>query len=62
LPRRLPGCFASAGLDVRRCIEVPFGSEQVAMQRYAVEFFPEATEAAFLWLPAVLVWDLVVRG
>jgi ubiquinone/menaquinone biosynthesis C-methylase UbiE len=52
--------FAAAGLAVRRCIEVPFGPEEVAMQQPAVTLFREATEAAFLGLPAVLIWDLSV--
>jgi ubiquinone/menaquinone biosynthesis C-methylase UbiE len=52
--------FAKAKLELRRCIDVPFGREQVAMQQPAVTFFPEAAEAAFLGLPAVLVWDLAV--
>jgi ubiquinone/menaquinone biosynthesis C-methylase UbiE len=54
--------FAGAGLEVHRCIDVAFTREQVRMQRPAVALFPEATEAAFLGLAAVLVWDLVVRG
>jgi SAM-dependent methyltransferase len=32
--------FAVAGIEVRRCIEVPFGREQGAMQQPAVTFFP----------------------
>jgi SAM-dependent methyltransferase len=51
--------FAAAGLDLRRCIEPGFGREEVEMQQPAVAFVPEATEAAYLDLPAVLVWDLV---
>jgi hypothetical protein len=30
------------------------------MQQPAATIFPEATEAAFLGLPAVLIWDLEV--
>ena len=50
--------FAAAGLRVSRCIEIPFGRAQVAMQGPAVAFSPRAAEAAFLGLPAVLIWDL----
>ena len=53
--------FAAAGLELRRCIEVRFGREQVEMQA-AARFFPEATEAAVLGLPAVLIWDLRMGG
>lgn len=52
--------FAKTGLNVRRCIDVRLGQEQVAMQEPAATLFPDATEAAMLGLPAVLIWDLNV--
>ncbi len=52
--------FAVAGLELGRCIEVPFGPEQVEMQRPAVTFSRQAIEAAFLGLPAALIWQLTV--
>jgi ubiquinone/menaquinone biosynthesis C-methylase UbiE len=54
--------FAAAGLALGRCIEIPFSAEQVAMQRPAVTFSPQATEAAFLGFPAVLIWELTVAA
>lgn len=53
--------FAAAGLEVRRCLEASYKYEQAMMQAPAAQLFPEATAAAFVGLPAVLVWDLVVR-
>jgi SAM-dependent methyltransferase len=50
--------FAAAGLHLRRCVETGFGHDEVAMQQPAAAFVPEATEATYLNLPAVLVWDL----
>jgi ubiquinone/menaquinone biosynthesis C-methylase UbiE len=52
--------FAAVALEVRSCLDVPFGRKQVEMQQPAATIFPEATEAAFLGLPAVLIWDLEV--
>jgi SAM-dependent methyltransferase len=54
--------FAETGLAVGRCREVRFGPEQVEMQRPAAQLIPEAARGAFLGLPAVLIWDLVVAG
>jgi ubiquinone/menaquinone biosynthesis C-methylase UbiE len=50
--------FAQAGLVVNRCLEAGFGQAEVEMQQPAATIVPEATRAAFLGLPAVLVWDL----
>ena len=54
--------FATAGLTVADCHEPRFGPEEVAMQGFASEMVPEAAEAAYLDLPAALVWDLVRRA
>jgi hypothetical protein len=53
--------FARAGLEVRRCVEPRFGPAEVALQRLAMRFVPDAASAAYLGLPAALVWDLVRR-
>jgi SAM-dependent methyltransferase/catechol 2,3-dioxygenase-like lactoylglutathione lyase family enzyme len=52
--------FADAGLEVRRCVDVRFSHEQVAMQEPAASLYPEAAAAAMLGLPAILIWDLAV--
>lgn len=52
--------FAVAGLEIRRCVEVPFSHEQVEMQQSALAGYPKATDAAFDGLPAVLIWELSV--
>jgi hypothetical protein len=46
----------------RRCIEPCFGHAEVEMQQPAAAFVPGATEAAYLDLPAALVWDLAKDG
>jgi ubiquinone/menaquinone biosynthesis C-methylase UbiE len=51
--------FAAAGLALRRCIEPRFAVAEVEMQQPAAAFAPEATAAAYLGLPAALVWDLI---
>jgi SAM-dependent methyltransferase len=53
--------FAGAGLAVRRCLEPRMGPAEVGMQPLAMRFAPEAAAAAYLGLPAALVWDLVRR-
>jgi SAM-dependent methyltransferase len=53
--------FAAVGLDVRRCLEPRFGPAEVGMQALAMRFVPDAASAAYLGLPAALVWDLVRR-
>jgi len=50
--------FAACGLTVRRCLEPRFGPAEVEMQQPAWAFIPEATTAAYLDLPAALIWDL----
>jgi ubiquinone/menaquinone biosynthesis C-methylase UbiE len=50
--------FAAAGLHVERCIEPRFGRAEAEMQQPAASFVPEATSAAFLDLPAAVVWEL----
>jgi ubiquinone/menaquinone biosynthesis C-methylase UbiE len=50
--------FSGAGLQLRRCVEPRFGPDEVGMQQPAAALVPEATEAAYLDLPAVLIWDL----
>lgn len=51
--------IVAAGLQLRVCIEAPFGRKEVEMQQPARALVPEAAEAAYLGLPAVLVWDAV---
>ena len=50
--------FAAAGLQVAACLEPRFGPQEVQMQQPAAAFIPQATEAAYLGLPAALIWDL----
>ena len=50
--------FAEAGLEVRRCLEPRYDQDAVEMQGIAMRFAPDAARAAFLGLPAVLVWEL----
>ena len=50
--------FAATGLELRKCIEGRFGEAETKMQQPAAAIVPEATEAAYLELPAVVVWDL----
>jgi ubiquinone/menaquinone biosynthesis C-methylase UbiE len=51
--------FAAAGLTLRRCVEPRFGDTEIEMQQPAATFVPEATAAAYLDLPAAVVWDLI---
>ncbi|MFI5366168.1 MAG: class I SAM-dependent methyltransferase [Candidatus Binatia bacterium] len=54
--------FASAGLDVRRCIEPPIGEEEVPlMSGGMMHLAGDAFRAAFLGLPEALIWELVRR-
>lgn len=50
--------FTGAGLEVRRCLEPCYDQDAVEMQGIAMRFAPDAARAAFLGLPAVLVWEL----
>ena len=49
--------FAAAGLSVRSCAEPELTANEVQAKRRAFRHIPEATTAAYLGLPAVLVWD-----
>jgi len=50
--------FARAGLRVRGCLEPTLGLDQVRAKRRAFRHIPDATAAAYLGLPGVLIWDL----
>jgi len=50
--------FAGAGLRVRGCLEPTLGPDQVRAKRRAFRHIPDATVAAYLGLPGVLIWDL----
>ena len=49
--------FTSAGLTVRACVEPTIGPAELSAKRRAYQHIPDATTAAYLGLPAVLVWD-----
>lgn len=51
--------FARSGLEVRRCLEPRYVEEVLGLKRTAMTSIPEATRAAYLGLPAVVIWDLV---
>jgi SAM-dependent methyltransferase len=51
--------FRSARLHVRGCMEPTLTVDQVPAKRRAFRHIPEATTAAYLGLPGVLVWDVV---
>ena len=46
--------FATAGLDLRACVEPEITDRQVTAKRRAFRHIPEATAEAYLGLPAVL--------
>jgi SAM-dependent methyltransferase len=50
--------FRSAGLKVRNCVEPELTADQVPAKRRAFRHIPEATAAAYLGLPGVLVWEV----
>jgi ubiquinone/menaquinone biosynthesis C-methylase UbiE len=54
--------FRSAGLALRGCIEPALTAEQMSGKRRAYRHIPEATAAAYVGLPAVLVWDVEKAG
>lgn len=54
--------FAACGLTVRRCLEPAFGPAEVEMQQPAWAFIPQATTAAYLDLPAAVIWDLTAAA
>lgn len=47
--------FSSSGLHVSGCVEPAIGEPELAAKRRAFRHIPEATAAAYLGLPAVLV-------
>ena len=49
--------FRAANLHVRHCIEPPLGAAEVEAKRRAFRHVPDAALAAYVGLPAVLVWD-----
>ena len=49
--------FTAAGLTVRACLEPTIGMAEIGAKRRAYRHIPQATVAAYLGLPAVLVWD-----
>jgi SAM-dependent methyltransferase len=51
--------FGSANVQVRQCIEPELTDAEVEAKRRAFRNFPDAALAAYLGLPAVLVWDAV---
>jgi len=48
--------FAAAGLRVTDCLEPTITEHELSAKRRAFRHIPEATAAAYLGLPAVLVW------
>ena len=50
--------FEKAGLRVRNCHEPRFGPAEAAMQGPASSFIPDAAQAAFVGVPAALIWEL----
>jgi len=51
--------FRAANLHVRHCIEPELTAGEVEAKRRAFRNIPDAALAAYLGLPAVLVWDAV---
>jgi hypothetical protein len=47
---------------VRDCLEPRFGTEEALMQGPASSFIPAAARAAYVGLPAALIWDLSAQG
>ncbi len=54
--------FDGAGLEVRHCVEPALSASEVIAKRRAFRHVPDATSAAYVGLPAVLVWDVQRRG
>jgi SAM-dependent methyltransferase len=50
--------FRAAGLVVRDCVEPELTAETAQAKRRAFRHIPEATLAAYVGLPGVLVWDV----
>ena len=51
--------FRAAGLRVDDCVEPELTAADVAHKRRAFRHIPEATLAAYVGLPAALIWDVV---
>jgi SAM-dependent methyltransferase len=51
------GAFESAGLVLRHCIEPELSATEARAKRRAFRHLPDATLAAYVGLPAVLIWD-----
>jgi len=51
--------FGRVGLELRRCLEPPYTVEALRLKRTAMTRIPDATKAAYLGLPAAVVWHLV---
>jgi ubiquinone/menaquinone biosynthesis C-methylase UbiE len=52
--------FVGAGLEIAGCHEPPVG-ETIVSSFPSFQAFPDATRAAFLGLPYLLIWDLAKR-
>lgn len=50
--------FRSAGLGVQDCLEPELTRDEARAKRRAFRHIPEATLAAYVGLPAVLIWDV----
>jgi SAM-dependent methyltransferase len=48
--------FATAGLEITECLEPTIGADELSAKRRAFRHIPQATAAAYIGLPAVLVW------
>jgi SAM-dependent methyltransferase len=53
--------FAEVGLEVRACLEPRYDVEALGLKRTAMRCIPEATTAAYLGMPAAVIWDLARR-
>lgn len=53
--------IVGAGLEIVSCHE-PLASEAMIASFPSFEAFPDATRAAFLGLPYLLIWDLAKRA
>jgi SAM-dependent methyltransferase len=53
--------FRAAGLAVRDCVEPPLAAEHVRGKRRAFRHIPDATLAAYVGLPGVLIWNAEKR-
>lgn len=50
--------FRDAGLQVRQCVEPPMTDKEVGSMERVTRHVPEAALAAYVGLPAALIWDL----